>query len=525
MKKIIALLACLCLLLPMSVYFVAAAENVLTVKEAIDLALSQEHDVYPETKYTVTAEIKEVYNEVYGNMRVVDAEGNVLTLYGTWSADGTLRYDAMEVKPVAGDTITVTGVVGQYNGTPQIKNGWIVDHIPGEGGNEPEAPAVSLVDAPVAGTAYKFGMIQPNVSATAVYYLDGTLNGFYMNTVTNLESAIDVYLEATEGGYYLYTLNGDAKTYINMIVSGTYVNGAYEDAASTVYTYNTDSKTIIANVNDADYWIGTRNDKTYTTVGPCKVEYAGFYCQFYAVESNDDNVGGDDNGDEPTEPVGPKYEVATELKADVAYKLGLDQTALGETYYFIGEMAGYYGATDTDVTKGVDMYIEIVDGGYMLYFNDASGAKQYVKLVQSGTHYNFTFGAEGSIFTLDTEKNALCAQAGDQLCYMGNYGTYFNISTLTESRLSDTDYIARLYVEIEEEDDKKDDDLKDDEDKQDEEDKKDEDKQDEDKKEEDENDKQGETDPMGENTAIIALAAVLMTLAAAGVIVFNKKRA
>ena len=525
MKKIIALLACLCLLLPMSVYFVAAAENVLTVKEAIDLALSQEHNVYPETKYTVTAEIKEVYNEVFGNMRVVDAEGNVLTLYGTYNADGTLRYDAMETKPVAGDTITVTGVVGQYNGTPQIKNGWIIEHIPGEGGNEPEAPAVSLVDAPVAGTAYKFGMIQPNVSATAIHYLAGGMSGFYMVTSTDLAAAIDVYLEATEGGYYLYCMVDGAKTYINMIVSGTYVNGAYEDTASTVYTYNADSKTIIANVNDADYWIGTRNDKTYTTVGPCKVEYAGFYCQFYAVESNDDN---DDNGDEPGEPeqpAGPKYEVATSIEAGVAYKLALDQTANAALYFFTGEMSGYYGATETDSTLGVDVYVEVVEGGYQLYFTDASGAKMYINLVASGTYRNFVFGDTAiSTFKLDAEKNALYTFVEDEDCYIGTYGAYVTMGVLKTSKLSDTDYIARLYVEVEEEDDKKDDDLKED-DKQDEEDKKDEDKQDEDKKEEDENDKQGETDPMGENTAIIALAAVLMTLAAAGVIVFNKKRA
>ena len=139
----------------------------------------------------------------------------------------------------------------------------------------------TLVDAPVAGKAYKFGMIQGNVSATDVYYLKGGMDGYYMATSSNVSDAIDVYLEETDGGYYLYTMDGNTKTYINMVVSGTHVNGAYEAAASTVYTYDAEAKTVIAVVNDADYWFGTRNDKNYTTVGPCKVEYEGFYCEFY----------------------------------------------------------------------------------------------------------------------------------------------------------------------------------------------------------------------------------------------------
>ena len=163
-------------------------------------------------------------------------------------------------------------------------------------------------------------------------------------------------------------------------------------------------------------------------------------------------------GEGGDEPIGPPagddpaptdtWEVATSLEAGVTYKLGLNQTAKGAVYYFVGTMSTYYGATETDVALAVDMFVEIVEGGYKLYFNDASGAKQYIKLVQSGTHYNFTFGAEGSVFTLDTERNALCAQAGDQICYMGTYGNYVTVGTLTTEKLKDTDYIARLYAKV-----------------------------------------------------------------------------
>jgi hypothetical protein len=110
-----------------------------SVAEIIAMGAAKEHNTYTDYKYKVTGVITEVYNTQYGNMKITDDAGNILTIYGTYSADGTLRYDAMEVKPVAGDTVTIYGIVGQYNGTPQIKNGWIVAHTPGEGSTT-EAP-------------------------------------------------------------------------------------------------------------------------------------------------------------------------------------------------------------------------------------------------------------------------------------------------------------------------------------------------------------------------------------------------
>ena len=106
--------------------FCLAASSTLTIVEALALGLSKAHNVYTSGKYYVVGEIVEVYNTTYGNMKIKDAEGNILTVYGTYSADGSARYDAM--KPVVGDTVKVYGIIGQYNGTAQIKNGWIVEH-------------------------------------------------------------------------------------------------------------------------------------------------------------------------------------------------------------------------------------------------------------------------------------------------------------------------------------------------------------------------------------------------------------
>jgi hypothetical protein len=104
------------------------ADTALTAEAAIALGASKDHNVYTEGKYYVTGVITEVYNTQYGNMKIADEAGNILTVYGTYSADGSARYDKMEVQPVAGDTVTVYGIIGQYNNTPQLKNGWITEH-------------------------------------------------------------------------------------------------------------------------------------------------------------------------------------------------------------------------------------------------------------------------------------------------------------------------------------------------------------------------------------------------------------
>ena len=74
-----------------------------------------------------------------------------------------------------------------------------------DGGNEtPEpTPALNVITAPAVDTAYKFGMVQQNVNNT-VYYLAGGMDSYYMATTDDASQALDVYLETTEGGYYLY---------------------------------------------------------------------------------------------------------------------------------------------------------------------------------------------------------------------------------------------------------------------------------------------------------------------------------
>ena len=104
-----------------------AADSVLTIEQALKLGVVA-GDQYTADKYYVTGIINNVYNTTYGNMYIEDENGNELLVYGTYSKDGSTRYDALATKPVVGDTVTLYGVLGTYSGTAQMMSGWIYDH-------------------------------------------------------------------------------------------------------------------------------------------------------------------------------------------------------------------------------------------------------------------------------------------------------------------------------------------------------------------------------------------------------------
>ena len=145
-----------------------AADTELSITYALALGASKAHNKYTASKYYVIGEVVEVYNTEYGNMKITDGQGNILTVYGTYSANGETRYDAMAVPPLVGDTVKVYGVIGQYNGTAQMKNGWLVEHI---------MPPITLADA-----------VNQLKADYAKYDLSGFTNGAELQTVTKVRA-------------------------------------------------------------------------------------------------------------------------------------------------------------------------------------------------------------------------------------------------------------------------------------------------------------------------------------------------
>ena len=124
------------------------ADSTLTIEEAEAIANLFAHNTYTTNKYYVTCEIKNVYNTQYGNINIV---GSDFVIYGLYSADGKIRYDAMSYKPTVSDKITVYGVIGKYNSTLQMKNGWLVDLVAHEH-DFSEATCEALATCSICGT-------------------------------------------------------------------------------------------------------------------------------------------------------------------------------------------------------------------------------------------------------------------------------------------------------------------------------------------------------------------------------------
>ena len=390
----------------------------------IEQALTYGADLadYTTVKYKVTGEIVKVYNTQFGNMYIKDAKGNVLTIYGTYNADGTVRYDEMDVKPVAGDTITVYGPLGQYNGVAQIKNGWIVEHIPGTGdegeNDKPEMTMQEIVDA-----AY-------DLAPGGMLLEDHTLTGI----ITSVD---------------------------------TPYSDQYGNVTVTIQVEGRENKPI-----KCYRLAGTGADKidvgdTITVTGILK-NYNGTI-EFDQGCTLDSYVKGDPSDvpekPTPTQPTTPSGgvlvpEVVTSPKTGKAYKFFLTQKNLGKTLYLTGEMNGYYFATTEAHTEAVDVYVETVSGGYRLYFKKG-GEKTYIEMARvesnGSMHNNVIFtttptktlkwNADIQSFTceldVDGEKTNF---------YFGTYNSYNTFSASDVSRvtgdnagaLDTTNFVAHL---------------------------------------------------------------------------------
>ena len=235
----------------------------LTVAEAIALGASKGHNVYTEEKYYVTGVITEIYNTTYGNMKITDDAGNILTIYGTYDSTGANRFDAMTTQPVVGDTVKLLGIIGQYSGTPQMKNGWIIQigvedtsssikdgqyaiYAPGYGkaatalasssnyGYLPSVTASVADDKLVCDSESVWFTLTNNADGSFTlqdasgryYYMSGTYNSFNVTTSKPTDGSADWVLEEVDGGTYIK--NVAKSKYISY--ASNYSNfGAYAD--------------------------------------------------------------------------------------------------------------------------------------------------------------------------------------------------------------------------------------------------------------------------------------------------------
>ncbi len=249
---------------------VPAADSLITIAKANELGLSKEHNNYTSDKFYVEGTVKSIDMDkndptkysAYGNMYIEDAEGNTLYVYGVYGSQGKARFDSMKTKPAVGDTVKFYGVIGQYNGTAQMKNGWTME-INGE--------AQKDVAAPLSGS----GAINWDDDFNAVY-------DYYVIKSGNIYSVSASDMEAGSNGFEIvsdkdgtYTLdlvedwnNADATT--NVSIEGVEIplNEDYQqlaDGFSFPVKANTPVRiTINSSVYDEENWTDVYYDAYFS---------------------------------------------------------------------------------------------------------------------------------------------------------------------------------------------------------------------------------------------------------------------
>ena len=133
----------------------------------------------------------------------------------------------------------------------------------------------TFVDAPKAGTAYKFAMQQNGLATPATLYFTGEMSGYYLATSEDPSAAVDVVVEETTGGYHIsFTTKDGAKKYIDIVPrdnDASKTNVIIADAPSAVFTWDAERKTMTTKIGDTVWYMGTYG--TYNTVSTSKFSY------------------------------------------------------------------------------------------------------------------------------------------------------------------------------------------------------------------------------------------------------------
>ena len=393
---------------------------------------------YIATLTGVITSIDTPYSSEYGNVTVTMKVGGVKFQCYRMVGDGVNMIRET-------DTITVSGKIKNYKGKLEFDtkcnlDSWTMGPRPVGYGPLSE------------NTAYYLYLRQTNIGKNL--FFNGQYASNKLKTTEDSTGAAAVYMVKVSGqGVRFYYMDGETKMYIE---AEEYLNSSnalrgrltVTSSPSMVWKYNSELGIYCINLPTAgNHFMGTYSD--YNTVS---VSWAGY---IDGTMSSSGQIAAQfilpsevpAPPEAPAEPDVPNAPAqVTDPQIGTAYKLGIEQKGKASMYYFNGTMSGYYGATTTNMDAGVDVYLEAADGGYYLYFMDASGAKKYINLEVSGTHLNFVFGdAAVSVFAWDSEYNSLHTDLDGTDCYMGTSGTYSTFSVITASNVK-TSYPAHLYV-------------------------------------------------------------------------------
>ena len=406
-----------------------------TMQEIVDKAYALEVGSALEGEATLTGSVTKVdtpYSEQYSNVTVtIVVDGRESKPIKCYRLKGT-NAD----KVAAGDLITVTGIIKNYNGTIEFDQGCeMTNWVQGGGTYVPEEPDVPVVpDDPVL----------PEVSLEdgdqVVIYAPAYNKALSATKAGNYNAGVDVTVEAgaivgyadTEvwtvtvngDGTYSFT-NGDNKLSMNDQYSSLQYNASHDtwtivDLGNGLYTVKNATRTS----SYGDCFLQWSSYGTWSTYGSSDVA---------AAESDRTQVTFYEISNEPDVPDVPDVpEVPDESNEKPANKsvMHLYQENTGETLYFAGTVANtnYYLATTTNFDEATEVFVEEVEGGVRLYFMDED-VKTYIDIYKNGTYVNARLTTSPTAtFEYNEAYNTYVADIDGTDYYLGTYNTYKTIS-------------------------------------------------------------------------------------------------
>ncbi len=165
--------------------------DVITIEKALELC--GEPGNLTTERYYLMGTVVSIDNAAYGAMTIQDETGTI-SVYGTYSEDGSIGYAEMEDKPYKGDTVLLHCTLQNYNGTKEVKNARLIafrhedtkvdesaytEMSIAEAREAEAGQKIKVADGKVARITYANGMIPMGVflvdDTQSIYVYDGDL--------------------------------------------------------------------------------------------------------------------------------------------------------------------------------------------------------------------------------------------------------------------------------------------------------------------------------------------------------------
>ena len=205
-------------------------------------------------RYYTMGYIKSIENTTFGNATLEDFNGKTFTIYGMYDFAGSVRYDSLKDKPVAGDFVVLYGTLKNYNGTKEMIDARIAQlndtvYAPTFAARVEEAKNALTLEAEYG---KNFDLVATGLNGTTITWIssntglvsiaDTAVDGKYLATVTVPDTDKTVTLTATitlgtaqDTKEITVTIKANTKVTLNY---GTSENGTFEVKANGAVVEN-----------------------------------------------------------------------------------------------------------------------------------------------------------------------------------------------------------------------------------------------------------------------------------------------